>query len=257
MRRFWFLAAALLLIWLDVFILTNKRYPIYEYNDNYGRQTQDFVDQEVVGEYMPVDVVSDLPGLVILLVLVLTGGPAVVPIRIQTGEDGKRRRVPEGKMTRLGKRDFRYDPIAVLFLDLSIAAIVIERLLPFWVNGVPRYAGEYLTRLADIFLPLIAVFFVLAEWIRRTDLRTTHRETDISGLLMMVSLFGGFLSRVAALYGFPAIRYTAWAFEGLLMMGALILHYISLQENARKILDPTPEPEESKFAEEPPFDFPR
>jgi hypothetical protein len=74
---------------------------------------------------------------------------------------------------------------------------------------------------------------------------------------MMVSLFSGFISRVAQLYGFPAIRYTAWAFEGLLMVIALVLHYISLQENARKILDPTPEPEESKFPDEPPFDFPR
>ena len=244
MRRFWFLAVALLLIWLDVFILTGKRYPIYEYSDNYGRQTQDFVDQDVVGEYMPVDVVTDIPGLLILIALVLTGGPAVVPIRIETGIDGKRKRVPEGKMTRLGKRDFRYDTIAVLFLELSVAAVVIKRLLPFWVNGVPRYAGEYLTHLADIFLPLIGVFFVLAEWIRRTDIRTTHRETDISGLLMMISLFAGFFSRVALLYGFPFIRYTSWAIEGLLMMGALVLHYISLQENARKILDPTPVPEE-------------
>ena len=246
MKRFWFLVIALLLIWLDVVILTDKRYPDYKEDSQtelYGRKTQDFVNQDLVGEYMPVDVVSDLPGLAILLVLVLIGSPAVVPVKIEYDADGRRKRVPAGKKTKLGKGDMRYNSIAVLFLLLSVAAVVVKRCLPFWVNGVPRYAGIYLTYLADVFLPLIAVFFVLAEWIRRTDIRTTHRETDVSGLLMMVALFSGFFARFADVYGFSFIHYSAWAIEGFLMTIALILHGISLLENARKLADPTPEPE--------------
>ena len=254
MRRFWFLAIALVLLWLDIFILSDRRYPDYEYDyEHYGRKTQDFVDHDVVGEYMPVDVVSDLPGILILLGLVLAGGPAVCPTKIEYDSNGKRRVVKTGKLTRLGERFWPRDLTAVLFLLLSGGAIVVKRLLPFWVNGVPRYAGEYLTHLADVLLPLVAVFMIMAEWSRRTDIRTTHRESDVISLLMMVSLFGGFFSRFAYLYGFRGIHLTAWLIEGFLMFLALFLLFVSMQENARKIGEPDEEmkPDEN----EDPFEY--
>ena len=255
MKRFWFLAIALLLIWLDVFLLTDRKYPDYQVDDNYGRKTQAFVMDEVVGEYLPVDVVSDIPGLLILIVLVLIGGPAVVPYRVEQGEK-RQKYIREGKATVLGERRHRSDLIAIVFTLCSIAAIVVMRLCPFFFNGALSYGTEYLVHLADIFLPLVAVFFVMAEWIRRTEIRTTHRETDVSGLTMMVSLFSGFFARFADLYGFAFIHYTAWVFEGLLMVIALVLHYISLRENGRKLFDPTPEPEPSEEEEEWNFPFP-
>ena len=82
MKRFWLLVVALLFLWVDIVVMTNRKYPEYEVDELYGRKTQDFVMGEIVGEYMPVDVVTDIPGLLILLVLTLIGGPAVVPTRI-------------------------------------------------------------------------------------------------------------------------------------------------------------------------------
>ena len=243
MKRFWLLVVALLFLWVDIVVMTDRKYPEYEVDELYGRKTQDFVMGEIVGEYMPIDVVTDLPGLLILLVLTLMGGPAVVPTRIIYDENAKRKVVPEGEKVSLGKRNDSYEILAVFCLVMSICAVVAMRILPFYVNGKWVYASEYLVHLADIFLPLLAVYFVMAEWIRRTEIRTTRMETDISHMLMMVSLFCGFLSRMADVYGFTGIKYTGWFFEGFLMIIALVLLCRSLKENARKILDPTPEPE--------------
>ena len=254
MKRFCLLVVALLLLWVDVIVLTDRKYPAYEADELYGRKTQDFVMGEIVGEYMPVDLVSDLPALLILLILTLLGGPAVVPVRIVYDGDIKRRVVPEGKRVILGKSNEVYEILAVFFLLLSMCAVVAMRILPFFLNGKWVYASEYLVHLADIFLPLLAVYFVMAEWIRRTEIRTTRMETDISHMLMMVSLFCGFLSRMADVYCFSGIKYTGWFFEGLLMVISLVLLCRSLKENARKILDPTPEPE-GVPADEPPLFF--
>lgn len=251
MKRFWLLVVALLFLWVDIVVMTDRKYPEYEVDELYGRKTQDFVMGEIVGEYMPIDVASDIPGLLILLLLTVFGGPAVIPTRIEY-KDGKRKVIPDGKEVLLGEPKATYEFLAVWFAMLSLAAVIAMRILPFFVNGKWVYASEYLIHLADIFLPLLAVYFVMAEWIRRTEIRTTRMETDISHMLMMVSLFCGFLSRMADVYGFSGIQYTAWFFEGLLMAVALVLHLRSLRENARKILDPTPEPE-GVPADEPPF----
>ena len=256
------MAVALLILWLDIFFITDYQYPAYQKNPHYGWKTQDFVMNDVVGSNLPIDVVSDIPALVILIVLVAIGGPAVKPYKIE--EYGKKRKyVPIGHARRLGERKILYDVLAILFAWLSITAILVIRFTPFVVNGVPSYATEYLVHLADVFLPLLTVFFVFAEWIRRTDIRTTHRETDVSGFAMMISLFCGFFARFADLYGFPFIKYPAWVIEGLLMTLALVLHGISIRENGRKLASPDPDPEtnpDAKFEEEPewnlPFHFP-
>lgn len=263
MRRFWFFAVALLLLWLDVFIITDRAYPVYQKSKDYGWKTQDFVMNDVVGTKLPIDVASDILALVILIVLVLTGGPKVTPFMIEDLGEGKRKYIASGKAQKLGQRKADYDLLAIIFAIASIAAILVERFTPFVVNGPACYATEYLVRIADVFLPLLTVFFVFAEWIRRTEIRTTHRETDASGFAMMVSLFCGFISRFADLYCFKVIHYAAWAIEGLLMLVAIVLHYISTRENGRKLAYPDPDPETNpdyKFEEELqwnlPFHFP-
>ena len=60
MKRFCLLVVALLLLWVDVLVLSDRKYPAYEVDELYGRKTQDFVMGEIVGEYMPIDVVSDV-----------------------------------------------------------------------------------------------------------------------------------------------------------------------------------------------------
>ena len=67
MRRFWFFAAALLLLWLDVYIITDRAYPVYQKSKDYGWKTQDFVMNDVVGTKLPIDVATDIPALVILI----------------------------------------------------------------------------------------------------------------------------------------------------------------------------------------------
>lgn len=234
MKRFWLLAAALFLLWLDILIPTGKAYPEYEPNENYGRRTQVFIMEDVVGDVLPVDVVSDIPGLLILLVLTIIGGPAVVPTRVEEA-NGKRTLVSCGKRTRLGSRDWKKELSAVLLCLVSVGNIIVMRCLPLWTNGVACFGGEYWIRLLDIFAPLMVVYYVMAEWIQRTDIRTTHRETDVSALLMMVSLFAGFFARFADLYQFPFIHTVAWLLEGFFMVFSLGILRISLRENGRKL----------------------
>lgn len=256
------MAVALLILWLDIFFITDYQYPAYQKDKNYGWKTQDFIMNDVVGSNLPADVVSDIPALVILIVLVAMGGPAVTPYNIvEVGT--KRKYISVGPAQRLGKRKTLYDALAIICGCLSVISILVIRFTPFLINGWKSYATEYLVHLADVFLPLLTVFFVMAEWIRRTDIRTTHRETDVSGFAMMISLFCGFFARFADLYGFPFIKYPAWVMEGFLMTVALVLHGISIRENGRKLANPDPDPDSdlnAKLEEEPewnlPFHFP-
>ncbi len=234
MRRFWLLTIALFLMWADLFYTTDIKYPEYEFNEMYGRKTQMFIMDEVVGDNLQVDLLSDVPALLILIVLVCIGGPNVKPVYI-IEENGKRIRKPRGRMTRCGKRSIKYDIIVVLCAVLSLEAIALIRFLPFYTSGVDTYGGEYFTRLADIFLPLCTVYYVMSEWIRRTCIMSTEMETRTAGLMMMLSLFAGFFSHFAGLYQFPKIHYISWLLEGFMMGAALFMLYISLQENGRKI----------------------
>ena len=108
MKRFCLLVVALLLLWVDVLVLSDRKYPAYEVDELYGRKTQDFVMGEIVGEYMPIDVASDIPGLLILLLLTVFGGPAVIPTRIEY-KDGKRKVIPDGKEVLLGESKATYE----------------------------------------------------------------------------------------------------------------------------------------------------
>ena len=259
MKRFWFFAIALFLLWLDIFILSGRAYPKYEMDMNRGRAGQKMIMEDVVGTELPIDIASDIPALLIMIVLVVMGGPAVTPFQVEDAPHGKQKYIPNGKAQVLGERSRRFDIQAIVACVLAIDAILVIRLCPFYVNGFTCYAIEYLTHLADVFLPLAAVFFVFTEFIRRTGIRTTRRETDISGFAMMISLFFGFLARFASLYGYPFIFYPAWILEGGLMLIALVLHYISLRENGRKLQYPDPNPEENpdyKFEDEQEWNFP-
>lgn len=259
MKRFWFFAIALLLLWLDIFIMSGRAYPKYKKNLNKGRAGQELIMEDTVGTELPIDIASDIPALLIMIVLVLMGSPAVTPYKVEIGEGGKRKYIANGKAVILGERKRWNDIKAIIACVLAIDAILIIRLCPFYVNGFTCYSIEYLTHLADVFLPLIAVFLVFTEFIRRTGIRTTRRETDISGFAMMISLFFGFLARFAKLYGYAFIFYPAWILEGGLMLIALVLHWISLRENGRKLEYPDPDPEENpdyKFDDEQEWNFP-
>ncbi len=234
MRRYWLLVVALLLLWIDVGFVTDIKYPEYIFDEDYGRVTQSFVMNEVVGDHMRIDLVTDIPGLLILAWLVVTGGPGVRPLVIEE-QDGKRISRHIGKMTKLSKTHLRDSILGFLLSIASAGCIVAMRILPLYTNGVRCYGAEYIIHLVDIMLPLLAVYYVMVEWIDRTDLRTTHRETDVAALLMMVSLFAGFFSRFARLYGFHGVDRFSWYIEGFLMLIALYSMWVSLKENARKL----------------------
>lgn len=234
MKRFWLLTIALFLLWADVLYKTPYKYNTYEFEPFYGYKTQTFIMNEVVGDSLQVDLLSDIPALLILIVLVCIGGPKLQPVDI-VEENGVRKCVKRGRKNFCGKRSILNDIKAILAALLSIAAIVIIRLLPFYANGVTSYGGEYFTRLADIFLPLLATYFVMNDWISRTKIMTTEVETSTGGLMMMLSLFAGFFARFSDLYRFPRIHFISWILEGFMMATALFMLYMSLCENARKL----------------------
>lgn len=176
MKRFWLLAAGVLLLWLDIYVVTGPEYPTYVPDENYGRVMQDLVMGRVVGTSMKVDVVPDILGYALLM---LVGGGAV----------WKNRRYAYG----------------VLAGVCGIVAEVLCMTVPFFANGAAAYAAEYFLHMGGYLLELAAIFFVVQAYAQELDNVAMHRMVITGVILMMLSLLCGLAQNVGYFYNVTAV----------------------------------------------------
>ncbi len=204
MKRFWLLAAAVLLLWLDIDVATRLAYPEYIPNEDYGRVMQDMVMSKVVGTEMKVDAASDLAGYV-LLFAVLGGGL-------------------------FRDKRYKYSGIAAA---CGLITEVLAAVLPFWSNGATLYASEYFLRMGGYFLELAAIFFAVQGFIREYDTMVNHRVMVAGEILMMLSLLCGVGQYIGAFYQIAVVPTVYLVVRGFVNFGFLGCIYRGIAQDKR------------------------
>ncbi len=192
MKRFWLLAVAVLLLWLDIYMAVGPDYPEYVPDENMGRKTQELVMGHVVGDAMKLDVVPDILGYVLIL-FVSIGGTK-------------------------GKRGFA---IASLASVVGIAAEVLCMVLPYYVGGATVYGAEFFLHMGGYLIELAAVFFAVQSFITDMDEMTVHRIAIVGGILMMLSLLCGLAQNVGYFYNISVLPTVYTVARGIITVGFL------------------------------------
>lgn len=231
-RRQWtalvFLLLGILLVQLDFRVRTNVAYPEYVDQYYYGPDTQRMIVEDVIGTNLTLDAISDLVGFICLTIALIVIATYAKP------------KLDLSSLTRYERRMLRLlprvSPLSIAIPAVSAILYSASKLIPFWDNGLVRYASGYFINFGLCILTAAATFFGAMCFFRESDRYQSHRDIMVVYIFMIVTVLSGLLRDFAAFYGLKGVKtaYTVINAVFVVIMCVLLAKYVFIESKIDK-----------------------
>ena len=176
----------ILVLLIDIRITTQISYPEYVMLEEYGTTIQQMVMGDAVGNYVRLDVVSDLVG----FVLVIAGSLLLMK---------------DAKAYRNGKQFGR----AVAAGILGFLFYLVRLFMPYLLHGAILYGGEYGIHFAVAAAESFAAFYAVSGIVALCERAESHWGAVICEIFMVLAAICGYICGMGAFY---RIMYVKWIY---------------------------------------------
>ncbi len=208
-----FIWIGMLFLLLDTKLSGLIYYPPYEPFPTPAPDTVDMIIGHLIGDSMKIDIFSDIIGCLLILIPVsmIISQKMKLPDKSNQMQE-KRSLIYVIKKTR---REFR----ALVFGSLTLILYIGYQLMPFVLNGEPRYQAAYFWYI--ILVLFKAVTFIHAGLIccELQESTQSHIQNNLAAIFIILSAFAGFVRAMSYFYeltGGYGIYYAVQIFFGLL-----------------------------------------
>lgn len=170
MKKYIVLMIAVLLLIIDIRIPAAE-YPAFEEFRTEAPETVDLIINHVVGDYLRIDILSDVIGYILL---------AVTAIRM-IGENIRFRKT-------------------LLWSALGLGVYIYQNAMPFLLNGNERFRIGYLIYFVAVVFETIAIFNAVYPICTKLESVENHRYNNITIIILLISVGTGAISEALYFY---------------------------------------------------------
>ena len=235
---------------LDYRVRTDVAYPEYVDQEYYGPDTQRMIVEDVIGTNLTLDAISDLVGFLCLTIALI-----VISTYAKPKPDLSSLTRYERRMLRLLPR---VSPMSIAIPAVSAVLYAASKLIPFWDNGLGRYASGYFINFGLCILTAAATFFGAMCFFRESDRYQSHRDIMVVYIFMIVTVLSGLLRDFAAFYGLNGVKtvYTVINAVFAVVMCALLAKYVFIESKIEKQNEQTEQTENAIYGKSEDDGFP-
>lgn len=170
MKKYIVLMIAVLLLIIDIRIPAAE-YPAFEEFRTEAPETVDLIINHVVGDYLRIDILSDVIGYILL---------AITAIRM-IGENIRFRKT-------------------LLWSALGLGVYIYQNAMPFLLNGNERFRIGYLIYFVAVVFETIAIFNAVYPICTKLESVENHRYNNITIIILLISVGTGAISEALYFY---------------------------------------------------------
>ena len=227
------LMAGLVLLTLSVSVQTPVRYPEYVMDADYGTEIQKLVMGKVVGEYLRVDLLSDVLGLVILIVSSIgmfksNLAAARILEKIDGDPDLLRSKGLQVRSDRLIRPNFSlFRGICICLIGLATYAA--RMLAPFFISGAELYGAEYALHFVVALAIALGMLHSTFGFTAMCENAENHRNNVLTEIWIVLTCICFFIYSMGYFYKLSSVM---WIYS-IAKVGFLLLTLIGLWSGRR------------------------
>ncbi len=227
----------MIVIWIGmIFLLLDTKldgiipYPAFEPFENSAPETVDMIIGHLIGDSVKIDLFSDIIGA--LLILISASAIVKQNMKLLTAAEQERGKLPlVYKLMKKNRRAFRAFVLGILTLILYSG----YQLMPFVLNGEPRYQIGYFWYIIVIFLKCLTFIEAGLMCCDAQESVQNHMYNNVVTIFVLLSAFAGFVRAMSYFYNLPgttAAYYAVQIFFGAIAAVMYWRHWDDIREGA-------------------------